>query len=67
MEALKDGIQLVEMLFEGSISNQGNVINEANNVLHVCEKGCHLFLIDTRADGKAHQEALVKEHLPRVG
>ena len=38
-EALKDGIQLVEMLLEGSVGNQGNVIYETNDVLHVHEKG----------------------------
>ena len=51
VKALKDGVELLEVRIEGTVGDQGNVVNEADDVLHVGEKRGHFLLIDVRADG----------------
>ena len=58
IKTLKDGIQLLEVQIKGTIGDQGDVVNETDDVLHVGE-------MQSRADGEAHGEALVGVLTPK--
>ena len=56
---------MLEVQIERTIGDQGDVVNETDDVLHVSEKQRQFLLIDVRADGETHGEALVGVLTPR--
>ena len=59
VKALKYGVKLLKVRSKGAVGDQGDVIDEADDVLHIGEEQGHFLLIDVGADGETHGEALI--------